>query len=381
MVKTTNDPLIPPPNFKVDKLPSVRIKSISFKKYKVFENYKFDFTDAEGKAKEFVCFIGPNGSGKSTVLYTVQLLFSRFEGYDASRIENNLSKAIRQVGVKNRSNKNFQISAEILIDGKPHKIVIDKTGFKKNYPPEIKELLYRLCYLSRFDQELHKFQLIRDRWPKFKQLFEAVTGYTIEEYANPFFDDSDDPQLSELLKKYVLDFVVHKPHETIHHKECSDGEKKIIKSFSTMLNLDYTPQIILVDNVEMHVERSRHMILVEALRKCFPDSQIFSTTHSYYISKVLGKSAGVYDMRLLKANKIVKAESWRLKIVDEIDDCIIKLKAMDGNHKVSDLLAEAKIIQDLCYGHINDLQKFEEKLTRFLTKVAELFVGTIYSKN
>jgi predicted ATP-binding protein involved in virulence len=380
MEKAKNKSVIQQPNYKIGKLPTVRIKSISFKNYKVFEDNKFEFIDKNGNINEFICFIGPNGSGKSTVLYTIQLLFSRFDGYEKSRIENNLSKSIRHVGVDKNKNTNFKIVAEISIDEKIHKITIDKSGFKKDYPKEIKELLYRLCYLSKFDQELHKFQLIRDRWPRFKHLFEAVTGYVIEEYANPFFDDSDDPQLSELLKKYVLDFIVYKPNETIHHKECSDGEKKVIKSFSTMLNLDYTPQIILVDNVEMHVERSRHMALVEALRKCFPDSQIFSTTHSYYISKVLGKSAGIYDMRLLKANEFVLAESWRLKIIDEIDDCIIKLKVMEESRNVDETLEEAKKIQDLCYCQINDLQKFEARLTRFLTKVAELFVETVYSK-
>lgn len=376
MAKKTIKPFIAPPNFKIDRLPIVRVKSISFKNYKVFDNYKFDFSDSNGNIKNFICFIGPNGSGKTTILNTIQLLFSRFEGYDPARIETNLSKSIRHVGVEKQSKNNFQIVAEILIDEKTYRISIDKKGFKEDHPKEIKELLYRICYLSRLDQELQKFQLIRDRWPKFKKLFEAVTGYVIEEYTNPFFDDSDDPHLSELLKKYVLDFIVFKPNETIHHKECSDGEKKIIKSFSTILNLEYTPQIILIDNVEMHVERSRHIILVETLRKCFPDSQIFSTTHSYNISKSLEKNTGIYDMRLIKTDDIVKREPWRLKILDEIDDCIIKLKTIENNNK---LLEEAKKNRDLCYCHINDLQKFQNNLTRFLNKVSELFVSAICS--
>lgn len=377
MARKTNEPLVTPPNFQIDRLPEVRVKSISFQNYKAFENCTFDFVDENNKIREFSCFIGPMGSGKSTMLYTIQLLFSQFEGYDPARIENNLSKSIRHVEAKKKEKSNFKITAKILVEGKPYTLVIDKTGFKKKHPEEIKDLLYRICYLSRLDQDLNKFQLRREKWDKFKELFESVTGYTIEEYANPFFDNSDDPHLSELLKNYILDFLVKKPYETIHAKECSDGEKKIIKSFSTMLNLEYTPPIILIDNFEMHVHRFRHMALLEALRKCYPTSQIFSTTHSHSISKVLGENAGVYDMRLLRANEVVKKEPWRLKIADEIDDCIIKLKATESDPS---LLLEAKKIQELCYAPINDLQGFKERLTRFLGKVSELFVGDICSR-
>jgi len=364
------------PNFCVDKLPSIRIKSIHFKGYKAFEDYKLDFCNEDGSFKDFICFIGPNGSGKSTVLYSIQLLFNRFEGYEASRIENNLSKSIRHVAKERKARSDFKVTAEIIIDGKLHKIIVSKNGFsKKNgHPVEIKDLLYRICYLARFDQELHKFQLLRDRWPKFKALFEAVTGYKIEENINPFFSDSDDPHLDELLKKYVLDFEVHKPNEIISHKECSDGERKIIKSFSTLLNLDYVPQIILVDNIEMHVERSRHMNLVKAFKNCFPESQIFSTTHSYYLSKVLGSKSGIFDMRMSKANDIVKKQPWRLRIIDELDDCIIKLVAT-GKHE--DEVQKAKYFLSQCYCDINDLQGFKNNVTRFLGKVTEVFVSEI----
>lgn len=376
MGRNTIETIINPPNFQIDKLPSVRVKSISFQNYKAFDNCKFDFVDQNNKIREFSCFIGPMGSGKSTLLYTIQLLFSQFDGYDQSRIENNLSKSIRHVEASKKDKSNFKIVAKILIDNEEHTLIIDKKGFKKKHPDSIKELLYRICYLSRLDQDLNKFQLRREKWSKFKELFESVTGYIVEEYSNPFFDNSDDPHLSELLKNYVLDFLVKKPHETIHPKECSDGEKKIIKSFSTMLNLDYTPPIILIDNFEMHVHRFRHMALLEALRRCYPDSQIFATTHSHSVSKTLGENAGIYDMRLLRANRIVKKEPWRLKVIDELDDCIIKLKAVDSDPS---LLIEAKKIQDLCYKSINDLQKFKENLTRFLNKTIELFVSDIYS--
>lgn len=374
MVKKQNSPLVDSPNFKVDRLPSVKVKSIYFKNFKAFDDFKLDFTDKDNNIRDFLCFIGPMGTGKSTVLYTIQMLFSNFEGYDKDRIINNLTKYVRHVESKNTKKSNFKIIAEILIDGSKHKIILDKSGFKTKHPESIKYLLTRICYLSKLDQDLNKFQLKRDKWNKFKELFESVSGYEIKECANPFFDNSDDPHLAELLRNYVLDFIIKKPYETIHCKECSDGEKKMIKSFSTMLNLEYTPSIILIDNFEMHVHRFRHMILLEALRKCYPESQIFSTTHSHYISKLIGENAGVYDMRMIYANDFVKEEPWRLKVSDEIDDCIMKLKAIENN---GELLDEAEKIKSLCYCSINDLQEFKKTVTGLLDKVSELFVDEI----
>ena len=369
-----DEPLINPPNFQIDRIPEVRVKSIHFKNYKAYDDHTFNFVDNDGKVREFSCFIGPMGSGKSTLLYSIQLLFSHFEGYDPTRIENNLSKSIRHVEASKRKRSNFKIVAKITVDDKPHTLTLDKKGFKRKHPKPIREILSRVCYLSSLDRDLNKFQLKRDRWPKFKELFESVTGYVIEEYTNPFFDGSDDPHLSGLLQKHVLDFVVKKPHETIHGKECSDGEKKIMKSFSTMLNLDYTPSIILIDNFEMHVHRFRHMALLEALRKCYPESQIFSTTHSHFVSKALGETAGIYDMRMLRANDIVKVEPWRLKIIDEVEDCIIKLQSMEGEPR---LFKEAEKIKVLCYSEIKYLGPFKKKLTRFFNEVSELLVEDI----
>ena len=82
-------------------------------------------------------------------------------------------------------------------------------------------------------------------------------------------------RLAEMMEQYVLAFSVKKPDETISHTNCSAGERKIIKCFSTLLNKEYKPQIILVDNVEMHVDTGRHLELVRAMKRCFPDSQIF----------------------------------------------------------------------------------------------------------
>lgn len=382
------------PNFFIEKLPKVRIKSIHFKNFKVFADYTFDFT-SNNKINEFNCFIGPNGCGKSTLLSSLQLLFANFSGIEADRLYMNLGKSVRHTaGYKDErlSTEDFLITAKLSSEDKDYEIQINRKGFIKKHPKEIRDNVYRLCYFTRFDQELHNFQLNRNMWSKFKTLFEAVTGFQIEEQTD-VFSMSDDPKQSDLLKKYVLGFLVHKPKEIIQHKECSDGERKIIKSFSTLLNLEYMPQIILVDNVEMHVESSRHLKLIQAMKSCYPDSQIFTTTHSYHISRNFSERNQVYDLRIIHAKPLTKAEPWRLFLKDEINDCIIKLnscKAKPNDCKETAnnidlkqrsninenemLIKEGELLLSQCEDVIENISVFKEKIFTFMSKVNVYYI-------
>ena len=324
------------PDFKIDKsdIPSIKLKDIHFQMFRVFEDEYFNFTE-DDMVKSFACFHGPNGCGKTTILDCIQLIFSRFDGYEKNRLKIWLGKSVRHTDGKLNgvySVDDFLVTANLSCSLGDYEIQINKEGFIKDHPEEIKQIIYRLCYYARFDQELHQFQLLRDKWPIFKDLFESVTGFKVTEKKN-LFDGSDDEVQAEMMMKYVLGFEVHKPDETISHRECSSGERKIIKSFSTLLNMEYIPAVILVDNIAMHVESGRHLNLIESMKRCFPDSQIFSTTHSYQISRNLGVKSQLYDLRLIKASKLVRSQEWRLYVLDEIKDCIGKLKAIKGYRK------------------------------------------------
>jgi len=214
----------------------------------------------------------------------------------------------------------------------------------------------------------------------FKELFESVTNFEIEEKIN-VFDDSEDPQQAKILQQYVLGFLIHKPNEIISHRECSAGERKIIKSFSTLLNKEYTPKIILIDNVEMHVESSRHLELIKSIKKCFPESQIFATTHSYNISR-LGKKEELYDLRLVNTSSLIKKEPWRLYIVDEIKDAIFKLKSMTitNSYKIENMIKQGEEIVGCCLKNDKSFlynNQIVSKIEVFLTDVMKLYLSDI----
>ena len=368
------------PNFNLDpnKIPDIRIKSIRFQNFKVFEDETFDFTN-DNICKPFICFYGNNGSGKSTILETIQLLFTRFEGREKEQLKNLLGKSVRHIDGKPNGiygDDDFLITAKIQYKDE-YEIKINKTGFINDHPKEIKEIVYRLCYYARFDQELNIFQLARSKWDVFKRLFEAVTGFEIKEM-DGVFNDSDDPVQKDILNKYVLGFYIYKPDEIITHKECSAGERKIIKSFSTLLNKEYTPEIICIDNVEMHVESGRHLQLINEIKKSFPKSQIFTSTHSYQISRNFGDRNQLYDLRLIKLSEALRKEKWRLYIADEIKDGLAKIESMSLKKEILD--REMNIGKELLEMCLDENMNFEndysivERSEQFLKNVYHLFI-------
>ena len=362
------------PNFKLKKVPNIEIRSLHIKNFKAYDDYHFDFTDGKS-IKSFICFIGENGTGKSTILEALQLVFSRLDGREADRIREMLGKSVRHVDYNQNGiygEDNFLIEADIKSDIGDYAVSIDKNGFINDHPEEIKLILYRLCYFARFDQELHQFQLVRKKWKQFKSLFESVTGYEIEEMED-VFSSSDDPRQAKMLEQYVLGFTVKKPYETIHHKECSKGERKVIKSFSTMLNLEIQPKIILIDDIAMHVALGKHISLIDSMQKCYPKSQIFSTTHSYRMTKCLKRSSQIYDLRLMHASEIIASEPWRLRVIDEIKDAMYKLEGLDGK-EAFDLYNEGLKLLVVCYNAIKNLEQFRVLITNFLKEVSDLYV-------
>jgi len=360
--------------FSLESVPNIQIKNIRMQNFKAYDDFTIDFAKKDQNIKPFVCFIGDNGVGKSTVLNAIQMLFQRYDGYDSERLINQMKTCVRHVSSSKTNNciDDFLIEANIKYENGDYKISLNKNGFIEDHPNEIKQLLYRLCYYTKFDRDLHQFQLTRDNWNVFKTLFESVTGYEIEEMTD-VFSYSKDPVQAKLMDKYVLGFTVKKPFETISHKECSNGEKKVIKSFSTLLNLEISPRIILIDDIAMHVALSRHIALIEAMQKCYPNSQIFSTTHSYRITKSLRRIDEIYDLRIMHANETVTSEPWRLRLMDEIDDSLYKLDGLcTENSKI--LYEIGKKIRASCLLPVRDLHNFKKDVMKFLKEVSDLYV-------
>lgn len=366
------------PDFNESELPFVKIKHLHIQDYKIFHNYKIDFT-YNGEVNNFASFIGPNGSGKSTTLEIVQTLFANYDAYDKKRLNRLLGKSVRHVDGDDQSgiygSSTFKITADLSSSYGDYTVSLTKDGFGDDHPERIKNLAMRLCYYARFDQELRQFQLDREKWPLFKELFESVTGFKIAEQETEFAIGN-----SKVSKDFVFGFYVQKPNETIHYKECSDGERKIMKSFSSLLNLEYTPSIILIDNVEMHVESGRHLPLIKCMKKCFGDSQIVTTTHSYHISRNFANKNQIHDLRLLNCKEIFKQEPWRLQLQDEIKDSLVKLQSISKSHlqlSASCVANMGRTILDSLGEPIESKDNFRVLVQTYTKMVSDIFIDDL----
>jgi len=371
---------IPLPNYKPTALPTVKLKKLRISNFKVFEAVALKLMNEDETARKFTCLIGNNGCGKSTILNIIQLVFSNFGGHTGERLEHNLSRGIRRITNEDcvYSSDNFQIEADIESSIGDYTVALDKYGWIVDddgkyygHPEEIANEVYRLCYYARFDQELTTFQLRNDQWPIFKCLFESVTGFVLEEVTTEFSSGS------KTMDGYIFDFLVHKPYETISHKDCSAGEKKMIKTFSTLLNLEVKPEVILIDNIELHVEIARHLPFVNSLRHSFPDSQIVTTTHSYHISRNFSTRSEVSDLRKIRSEPLLREQPWRQYMIDELSDCVVRLQNIaHENKKIMEQQAISLMVR--CNKQTYALDKLRADLSEFMAIVAKAFVEDVF---
>lgn len=331
-----------------------RLEKLRLINFMSFEDYTVSFVDADGVVRQMTGLHGPNGTGKSTILNAVAMLFNNFTGYDEQRFSVASKKYVRNVVnpdvagegtmVQNRGvpSEGFKAvgAAEtwavegsfVTEDGDEYAVRVsnNKEDYvwqgtqvpgaadprmsikcaKLDHPIGVKTSLGMQCYLASYDKELNQFQLRKDRWPIFKKLFETVTGYPVDKREIKLDEEtvkSGGAERLALLDQYVLAISIRKPNETISERQCSDGEKKTIKNFTSVLNRDIIPSLILIDNVEMHVEIDRHVKLVRCIEECFPDSQILFTTHS----PIIINEYNIERLVCLANKKVPQGDVWR----------------------------------------------------------------------
>ena len=56
----------------------MKIRKLSIKNYKVFNDLELDFTDANGKTLDKIVLAGVNGCGKTTILELILSIFNKY---------------------------------------------------------------------------------------------------------------------------------------------------------------------------------------------------------------------------------------------------------------------------------------------------------------
>lgn len=262
----------------------LRIKRLYLENFRGYRKASFSFGD-------FTCLIGENGGGKTTVLEAISLLCSSMDfgteqdvvpsfGDNSwkptitaeTRARTFLKRNIRGIDDVDGA-KSFLVEGVFERDGKEYTATLCESGFKRNDLLSEKWWWVGLTYFARFDSEMNSFMLPIELWPKFAQSYETITGIKLG--IETQFDPGDG--------QIVVDkFWLYKPNGRISSKKASAGERKIGKALSQIVNLppERMPDLILVDNMEMHVHHKRHLIMFDEIKRLFEGRQIVATTHS-----------------------------------------------------------------------------------------------------
>jgi AAA15 family ATPase/GTPase len=299
------------------------LKRLRLQNFCNFEDHTFDFMKADGSPERFVCFYGPNGIGKSTLLEAISLLTSDQTGRPISYVRNSLRKYVRnpdynpsyqklightyknQIITGNVENElpEMQIEGTYEYEGKDYTILMNQDGWVRNeflsgaserhekqgpwFQNELK-MRRRISHSIKTDSDLslNSFQIHFAYQKEFEDIVSTVMRYPIQCIRRP--------ELSDTKEDFCTDVVLVKNKHRIHFKRMSAGERKILKSFSEVLNLMHTlahprpgdpampgwPKLLLMDNLVMHVYYDRHATMVDCLKRVFNEQQIFATTHS-----------------------------------------------------------------------------------------------------
>lgn len=305
---------------------NLKIKTIRFENYCGYKEGEISFVKKDGSINNLALFFGPNGIGKSSALNAIRFLSSPYEN-----IARNVELALRKLtyhpdyeadyeGFKPNENK---LVMEGIFDSPEgdKRVLVTSKGIEVC---EIPRKLHGHAYYIDADHpsNMRRFQIDSKYLDYFIDICEIVYGYKCEVGRKIDTMPDGTKMLDEDGKPCAVytDFIIHKLHRKlgnttkVHFKTMSDGEKKIATLFSYLFDPCYIDarDIILVDNVEMHVYFKRHSAMIDRLVDILPNKQFLLTSHSgTLINHVSAKygSEHLYDLEELK-DGVISLNEW-----------------------------------------------------------------------
>lgn len=261
----------------------ITLKQIRVANFCGYEDSTFEFSHP------ISLFYGPNGIGKSTILEAVRIVANP-RVFEDRRLgaETYLRPLIRDReyipyadAVLEKEKEQLLVEA-IFEDaaGKEYYVHLDHTGFVTN---ELPDRHGSHIYYVDADNPINwsRFQLVDVHAQRFIELAEAIYGYKVD-LDSEVHDSLTGPNGDTVENTFFQDLILFKGPDKVHFSRISAGEKKIATMVRMLCNPDNTDDrnIILIDNIEMHVYFKRHAKMLKKIREFFPDKQIIASTHS-----------------------------------------------------------------------------------------------------
>ncbi|MFW6172498.1 MAG: hypothetical protein ACOC5T_02020, partial [Elusimicrobiota bacterium] len=176
----------------------------------------------------------------------------------------------------------------------------------KNELPRREAMSYYYLIDADHPSNMYKFQLHSEMKDVFLELAQAVYGMNCHM-------GSDFADLQDGDESFYTDFIIEKYGTMVHFKRMSDGERKIATLLRDLCNPIYMNlnDIILIDNICMHIYKDRHATLIEKIVELFPDKQFFITTHSPVLVGMKDVELGITIDPYLKCSSLYDLETYK----------------------------------------------------------------------
>lgn len=262
----------------------VKLKSIRLVNFGGYRDTTFQL---DASKQPVALFYGPNGFGKSTVLEAIRIAGNPLVFKDRAKgaelylkpwtYDNDYTS-----GTGNVKQSRNEMYVHAIFDelGEQKDVVIGNDGFLVN---ELEEQHNGYVFYADADNPINwsKFQLHSELAGKFVDLAEAIYGFDCD-LGGEVVDQIQELDGSYSKHMYYQDLIVQKGKDKVHFCRMSAGEKKIATLIRQLCDPDSLMgrDIVLIDNVEMHVYFKRHPIMLNKIQEQFKGKQVIATTHS-----------------------------------------------------------------------------------------------------
>ena len=283
---------------------TIHLAGIKLKDYCGFRNTALNFLNENDKPRKITVIYGPNGVGKSSLIKSIQLVSNPFlyqykntaEQFQKLVYNNNYSPGYMSVFLEagGVSPYHMQVQAAFEDGTDLFKIVTLEQQGLIECDLEKKNKGYAYSIDADNPMNLSKFQLADTYKDIFLDMANTVYGFDCK--LEESIEDSieDESGIKQLVEIYT-DFTINKNGTTVHFKSMSAGEKKVAKLLSALCNPDYIDNldIVLIDNVELHVYYKRHADMIDKIIEHFPNKQFIVTSHSETLINYVGQKYGI----------------------------------------------------------------------------------------
>ncbi len=283
----------------------IKLKKIKFINYRGYRDLEIDFGD-----KKWIMFYGPNGIGKSAFLHGISLLSSPWclqSRWDNTLFFRKLTfHHDYQPGFEgyDKTKTNLYMEAIFRIEEGDKKVALQNNWELETCGVLINELP-RSIYSASFNPDadnpmnVQKFQIISEYAEQFLDFAQEVYGFKASLPSNSIVEEYNSQE--DKYFSFYTDFIITKFNNVnVHYRSFSAGERKIATLISSLFNQIfmndfYKQNILLIDNIGLHIYYTRHMKMIEKIEQFFPTNQIIATTHSPIIINEMDKKY-LYDL-------------------------------------------------------------------------------------